>query len=331
MAVKGLEDLKPVYLIYGEEELLLERALHRLRNRIGEVADLTFNYESFDGESADPGAVIAAANTLPFASERRLVVVTDVQKMNAAAQAQLAAYVADPSPSTCLVLVASKLRKDSKLLKAVAAIGGAAEYKAPKRHEYPGWVVEHFASRGRTLTRDGAETLVRSVGRDLRRLETETEKIISFVGDRTQISREDVVSVVAETAPVSVFEFLDAVGARECGRALELLDDLIRGGEEVHGIHAMTMRHLRTLTSVNALLGRGADTGTMMREVGMADWQLRNVTPQARRFEPGELSAALREAAEIEARMKSGRGEPRLLFERWLVELCRAAEDHERP
>jgi len=271
--------------------------------------------------------VIAAANTLPFASERRLVVVTNVQKMNAAAHARLASYAADPSPSTCLVLVASKMRKDSKLLKAVAATGGAAEYKAPRRNEYPRWVVDHFESRGRTLSRDGAERLVRSVGRDLRRLQTEAEKIIAFVGDRTDISREDVANVVAETAPVSIFEFLDAIGARECGRALELLDDLIRGGEEVHGIHAMTMRHLRTLTSVNALLSRGADTGTMMREVGMADWQLRNVTPQARRFEPAELCAALCSAAEVEARMKSGRGEPRLLFERWLMDVCRADDD----
>ncbi|MHB1018198.1 MAG: DNA polymerase III subunit delta [Coriobacteriia bacterium] len=330
MAVKGLDDLKPVYLIYGEEELLLERALHRLRGRIGEAADLTFNYEAFDGDNADPGDVIAAANTLPFASERRLVVVTNVQKMNAAAQARLAEYAADPSPSTCLVLVAGKMRKDSKLLKAVTAIGGAAEYKAPKRNEYPRWVIDLFESRGRTLSRDGAETLVRSVGCDLRRLETETEKIIAFVGDRTKISREDVASVVAETAPVSIFEFLDAVGARECGRALELLDDLIRGGEEVIGIHAMTVRHVRTLVSVSALLARSADTGTMMREVGMADWQLRNITPQARRFEPSELSTGLRAAAVVEARMKSGRGEPRLLFERWLVDLCRSEDEHSR-
>lgn len=310
---------------------MLERALHRLKGRIGEAADLTFNYEAFDGENADPGDVIAAANTLPFASERRLVVVTNVQKMNTAAQGRLAEYAADPSPSTCLVLVAGKMRKDSKLLKAVTAIGGAAEYKAPKRNEYPRWVIDLFESRGRTLSRDGAETLVRSVGRDLRRLETETEKIIAFVGDRSTISREDVASVVAETAPVSIFEFLDAVGARECGRALELLDDLISGGEEVIGIHAMTMRHLRTLVSVSALLARGADTGTMMRDVGMADWQLRNITPQARRFEPGELSTGLRTAAVVEARMKSGRGEPRLLFERWLVDLCRSEDEHRRP
>lgn len=326
MAVKGLDDLKPVYLIYGEEELLLARALHRLRGRIAEAADLTFNYEAFDGESADVGDVIAAANTLPFASERRLVVVTNVQKLNAAAQAQLSSYAADPSPSTCLVLVAGKMRKDSKLLKAVAATGGAAEYAAPRRNEYPAWVVQLFESRGRALTRDGAEVLVRAVGRDLRRLETEAEKIIAFAGHRTTLTREDVTGVVVETAPVSIFEFLDAVGARECGRALELLDRLIRGGDEVMGIHAMTIRHLRMLVSVSALLGRGADTRTIMREVGMADWQLRNITPQARRFEPGELSAALRSAAEMEARMKSGRGEPRLLMERWLVDLCRSQD-----
>lgn len=326
MAVKGLEDLKPVYLIYGEEDLLLERALHRLRGRIAEVADLTFNYDAFEGETADPGDIIAAANTLPFASERRLVVVHNVDKMKAAGQAALAAYAADPSPMSCLVLVAGKLRKDSKLLKAVAAIGGAAEYKAPRRHEYPRWVVDLFAERGRALALDAAETLVRSVGRDLRRLEIEADKIIAFAGERTGITREDVTSVVAETAPVSVFEFLDAVGARECGRALELLDDLIRGGEEVIRVHAMAVRHVRMLISVGALLERESDRATMMREVGMSDWQAKNLIPQARRFEPGELSAALTAAAEVDARMKSGQGDPRLLFERWLVELCRSAD-----
>lgn len=322
MAVKGLEDLKPVYLIYGEEDLLLERALHRLRVRIAEVADLTFNYDAFDGESADAGEIIAAANTLPFASERRLVVVHNVDKMKAAGQAALAAYVADPSPMSCLVLVAGKMRKDSKLLKAVAAAGGAAEYKAPRKSEYPRWVVDLFADRGRALTRDAAETLVHSVGRDLRRLEIEAEKILAFAGERTDISREDVTAVVAETAPVSIFEFLDAVGARECGQALELLDDLLRGGEEIIRVHAMAVRHVRTLISVHALLERGADTGMMMREAGMSDWQLRNVIPQAQRFEPAELSAALRRAADVDARMKSGQGDPRLLFERWLVGVC---------
>jgi DNA polymerase-3 subunit delta len=85
----------------------------------------------------------------------------------------------------------------------------------------------------------------------------------------------------------------------------------------------MTVRHIRTLLSVRALADRNADTPTIQREVGMAEWQVQRALRQARRYEPEDLSRALRAAAEMEARMKSGRGEPRLLFERWLVDLCR--------
>ena len=300
----------------------MERALHRLRERVAEVADLDFNFQAFDGEQTDPHEVVAAANTLPFASERRLVVVRGVDRMAAAQQAVLAEYVADPAPTACLVLVAGKLRKDSKLYKAVSAIGGAAEYSAPKKGEYPSWVAKDFATRGRYIEPDAASLLVRAAGRDLRRLETEIGKIVAYVGERTEVTRDDVESVVALSAPPSIFDFLNAVTARECASALTLLDAILEGGEELLRVHAMTVRQLRTLISVRSLLDRGADRGVVMREVGMADWQARQATEQARRFEPAELRAAIRTVAELEARMKSGRGEPRYEFEVWLIGLC---------
>lgn len=324
MAVTSLEDLKPVYLIYGEEELLLDRAVHRLRNRVAEVAELDFNYDVFEGETADATAVVAAANTLPFASERRLIVVRSVDRMNAENQAVLAEYAKDPAPTACVVLVAKKLRRDSKLFKAVSALGGAAEYRPPKKSEYPGWVVDLFASKGRRLSIDAAAALVRAVGRDLRRLETEADKVLAYVGERTEIARSDILDVVSETAPVSVFDMLDALGSRDCAAALERLDEVIADGEDIHGIHSMSVRHLRTLVSTRAVLDRGGSVGDIQREVGMADWQARKASEQARRFEPLELSRALRDAAELEAKMKSGQGEPRVLFEMWLAGLCRS-------
>lgn len=325
VAQKKIESLKPVYLIFGEEDLLLDRALRRLRDRIAEEADLDFNYEAFDGERANADEVVAAANTLPFASERRLVVVRSVDKMDAAGQAVLAEYAKNPAPTACVVLVAKKLRKDSKLFRAVDALGGAAEYKAPKRTEYTSWVLDLFESKGRRLSVDGANALVRAVGRDLRRLETEADKIIAYAGDRTDLEREDIESVVAGTAPVSVFDFLAALGARQCGTALELLDDLTANGEELMGIHAMTLRHLRTLISVRSFLDRGAGQGEIMRGVGMADWQARNAIEQARRFTTSELSRSLRDAAAMEAKMKSGQGEPQVLFEVWLASVCHSS------
>lgn len=323
MAVKSIEDLKPVYLIFGDEELLLERALHRLRQRVGEVADLDFNFDTFDGESVDPTVVVAAANTLPFASDRRLVVVRNIDKMRADDAAMLVEYARDPAPTACVVLVAKKIPKNSRLYKAVDALGGVAEYKAPRKHELPGWVVELFAQRGKRITRDGAEALVRAVGRDLRALQSEADKIIAYAGESAAVERADVESVVSETAPVSVFDLLNAIGARECATALERLDDLLADGEQLLGIHAMALRHLRQLISVRALLDRGADRAVIQREVGLQPWQASATIEQARRFDAAELAAALTDAAELEARLKSGQGDPRALWEMWLVGLCR--------
>ncbi len=324
MAVTSIEDLKPVYLIFGDEELLLERALHRLRQRVGEVADLDFNFDMFDGDSADATAVVAAANTLPFASERRLVVVRNVDRMRAADQAILTEYATDPAPTACVVLVAVKMPKNSRLYKAVDGSGGVAEYRSPRKHELPGWVVELFASKGKRVSRDGAEALVRAVGRDLRRLETEADKIIAYAGDASVIERADVEAMVAETAPVSVFDLLNAIGARECATALERLDDLLGSGEQLLGIHAMAVRHLRMLVSVKAMLDRGADRATIQREVGLQNWQAAAAVEQAGRFGAAELSGALRDAAELEGRLKSGQGDSRVLWEVWLAGLCRA-------
>lgn len=322
MAVKRAEELKPVYLIYGEEDLLLELALQRLRGLVAEVADLDFNFDAFQGESADPGDIIAAADTLPFASERRLVVVHDVDRMSASNQAVLAEHVVHPSPTTCLVMVARKMRKDSKLVRAVASAGEVAEYKPPKYNEYPRWVTQFFDGHGRTIDRDAVEALLRAAGRDLRRLATEAEKIMVYAGDRTHVTTEDVESVISGAAPVSIFEFLDALGARESARALGLLDQLLANGEELMRVHAMAARHVRQLISVSALAGRDLPIRQIQKEAGMADWQVRKALAQSRRFEPDELSTALRRAAEVERRMKSGQGDARLVFERWVTAMC---------
>ncbi|MBN2405892.1 MAG: DNA polymerase III subunit delta [Coriobacteriia bacterium] len=322
MADTGLTKLKPVYLIWGKEELLLAQAVQRLRERVAEVADLDFNFDQFDAESSDASSVISAANTLPFASDRRLVVLRNVDKMNAAAQAELAAYATDPAPTACLVLVASSISRNGKLFKAVDALGGAAEYRAPRKNDYPSWVMSHFTSKGRQLSPDAAESLVRAVGRDLRKIDIEAEKIIAFAGDKARIEREDVEAVVSQTAPTSVFEFLDALGARDCGAALRLLADLVDGGESVMGVHAMAVRHVRMLLSVKALLDRDVSEREMASQVRAADWQVRNYARQARRFEEADLVSALRAAAETESQMKTGGQDPRLALERWVIEVC---------
>jgi len=322
MATDALSDLRTVYLIHGTEDLLLEAAVRRLRERLAQVADLDFNYDVFDGETTAAESVVAAANTLPFMSERRLVVVRNVDKMPAAGLATLAEYAANPNPETCLVLVAAKLAKNTKLYKAVDALKGAFEYAAPKRGEYPAEVVKLFAQRGKTVDRAGAEALVRAVGRDLRRLSSEVDKVAAYVGDQQKLTEADVEAVVAAVAPPSPFDFVDALGSRDLRMALSLLARLLASGEPVPRLYALALRHVRSLLNVRALADRGANQAETARLIGAPDWQVRNLARQASRFTAEELQLAVRAAAEAEAQMKTSQGDPRLVLERWLVSVC---------
>ncbi len=324
MGTQHLADLKAVYLIHGAEELLLEQAVERLKKRLSAVADLDFNLDVFDGESATAEQIVAAANTLPFMSDRRLVIVRRIDRMPADALSVLAQYAADPNPETTLVLVASKIARNTRIYKAVDALGGVAEYRAPTRREYPGHVVGMFADRGKRVGLDAAEVLVRAVGYDLRRLSVEIEKVISYTGDEETLSRDEIQEVMSTSAPTSVFDLLDALGSRDCRTALRLLARLVDEGESIHGLHAMSVRHVRNMLSTRALLereGEGPVAALVCRELGVRDWQARSLVTQARRFTTAELVDALRAAAAGEARMKTSR-DPRLVFELWLLEVC---------
>lgn len=319
-----MSDLKPVYLIYGPEELLLDQAVERLKQRLSAIADLDFNLDVFDGDTSQPADVVAAANTLPFMSERRLVILRKADRMTADALGVLADYAADPNPGTTLVLVASKMAKNLRIYKAVDALGGVAEYKAPAKREYAHTVVGMFADRGRKVGLDAAEVLVRAVGYDLRRLSVEIEKVISFTGAEITISRHEIEQVMSTTAPTSIFDFLDALGSRDCREAMRILSALLDEGESVHGVHAMSVRHVRSLLSARALLDRnepGSQTALISREIGVREWQARNLATQARRFDAAELVDALLSAAEGEGKMKTSR-DPRLVLEIWVLEVC---------
>lgn len=323
MAETTITALKPVYLIHGKEELLLERALRRLRGmmlKAGGGAELDF--DTFEGPSASGDDIVAAANTLPFLSERRMVIVRDVDRMPVDQHPPLVSYVENPAPFSILVLVASSLAKNTRLYKALDRVGAVSEYAAPKPSELPAWVVSLFKSMDRQLPRDAAELLVRAVGKDLRKLQSEADKIVAYAGERQALTREDVEAVVAETAAPSIFEFLDAMGSRDCATALKLLAGLMAAGESINGVHAMAVRHLRALMSASALRERGTPEKDLATQLRLAPWQVRNIARQAAGFSDEELVRALTSAAEVEAKMKTSQGDPRLVFERWLLATC---------
>src|SRR5206468_6119165 len=122
-------ELKPVYLITGGDRPKIQRALRRLRDRIGEEGVELLSALESGGDDA-----VAACNSMGLlGGGRRLVVVEEVERWKAPDVKAVATYLASPAPETVLALVAAELKKDSPLGKACAKVGDVLVYDVPKR------------------------------------------------------------------------------------------------------------------------------------------------------------------------------------------------------
>src|SRR3990170_3378159 len=108
--LKELEKGKvlPVYFFCGSEKLLMEEALKKVEALVVDPATRCFNYNMFQGSEAAAETVIEVAQSMPMMAKKRLVVVKDIDKFSAAELEKLGRYLKDPSPYTCLVLIAEK-------------------------------------------------------------------------------------------------------------------------------------------------------------------------------------------------------------------------------
>ena len=111
-----------VFLLRGKDEALLGEAITELVHRLVGDGDRSLVVDEFDGDDYAISAVVDAAQTPPFLTERRVVVARDLERFNADEARALIGYLADPLDTTDLVL-ASAGAPPKPLLDAVKKAG----------------------------------------------------------------------------------------------------------------------------------------------------------------------------------------------------------------
>lgn len=316
---KKQDALLPVYLIVGEDALKRDTVMKRLRARLAALGDLSFNSDEFNGETAQGTDIVAACNTVPFASPVRLVEVRSADKLKKADAEALVTYLSSPSDTTVLALVAEKLAKNTRLYKAVAALGKTAVIDcAPlKRYELPKTVRSLAVGHGVTLTEGAANKLVDLVGENTVHLDNELKKIALAHRGTDAVNEHEIMGLVSRTAEVKPWEFVDAFAARDVRKCLLYLGRM----ESVspHALLAMCTSRLRELVCARSLAARGNARG-VAAALKMPDWRVKNHANWARGFTAEELRAALISARDTERAMKSG-ANPDAAFLDWVLQV----------
>lgn len=315
---KNNAPLLPAYLVVGEDELKRETVLKRLDARLSTMGDLSFNFDRFQGESATGEEIVGAANTLPFASEVRLVRVDRVERLKKADSEQLVTYLENPAQTTVLLLIADKLAKNTRLYKAIAALGKTAIIDCPpqNRRDLGGTVMGMARSHGVQLTPGAANALIDLVGTNTVALDSEVRKLSLAHRGSDAINENEVFTMVSRTAEVKPWEFVDSFAGRNLERCLVLLNKM-NGSTSAYALLSFCTSRIRELITAKALLARG-ESKQLAKVLKVPDWRVKNHMTWARNYRMEELIGALASACTAEQSMKSG-GDPDTVFLDWLI------------
>lgn len=318
--------IAPVYLFTGAEPYLHRKLLDRLEQVYLEDGADDYNYELFDGDTAELGSVVDAANVLPMFGSNKLVVVKNAPWFGAGANPQealLVDYLQEPSPYSCLVFLGQgKTDRRRKVVKELAKVGVLWESNPLEGADLASFVKEWLGEQGKVIGTDALALILAGHAGDLGLLVRELEKLSLYLGERKTVTAEDIEAVMVFPEQHNIFALTDAVGAKDAGKALWLLRKMLQAGEPPVYIIGMLARQLRLVLQGRALAEQGYSPQQIAQKMQVHPYPVKKALAQARNFRQGELIAAMTRILETDVALKRGQGEPVALLEQAVMELC---------
>jgi DNA polymerase-3 subunit delta len=309
---KGPEGPPAVVCYYGEDSFMLEKELDGLVDRGVEEEARPFDLEVLFADECGPEDVAAAANRLPFMSERRLVVLKRMERWKAAQIGSLTeSYLNDPSRDCCLVLCyAAKPDRRSKTWRALEKAAGELRAFAPAGdRQLVSWIERYFRQRGMDLAPGGAEMVVEYLGSDLHRLQSELLKVELFhSGEAGTITRDRLEALLRQVATRSVFDLAPLLFGGDRGDALRLLGQLLENGEQPIQLLGLLANRCRLLLLARAVVEGGGGERAIQEILPMPPWLARKTAPELERAlrctDDARLAGSLGHLAWADAHLK---------------------------
>ena len=295
-----------IYLLQGEDDVEKSGLAHEFEELVEEglrafnvdrihAGDLTTG----DQLAAGVASLVAAVRTLPMMSPRRVVLVLQADAMlapkrdsDAATRAlnDLKSVLERPEPQTTLVFVAGALDRRSTMFKLLAKHGtlvecGVIEDQAAAER----WIRNRVVAAGLEIQPAAARLLADRAGTDVKRLRNDVERLLLYALGQKAITLDD---------------------ARQIAGPASLQDDWAMTNAIEAGDGAVALRQLALMLDI------GPPPEKILGQLG---WLVRTKFPMVM---PGALRGAVEALFRTDLDLKRSAGDPRVLLERLVVELC---------
>ena len=329
-----------LYILSGQDDFSLGGSLEEIKRGIGDQALLAANTTILDGQQVTLDQLRAVCETVPFLSERRLVIVNGLlerfepkskssgqKKITPVANQQneyklLATYISKIPDSTILVLIDGRLGRNNPLFRALSARAEVKTFPLLRNTELRKWIQRRVIEEGGSISPGAVDLLVKLVGSNLWIMKSEINKLVLFASGR-RIEEEDVKRVVSYAHQANVFAMVDAILEFKAGIAEQSLHQLLEGGAAPAYLLVMLLRQLRMIVRVKELRGQGKPEVEIQNKLGLtSEFALRKTLEQASRYSWERLKEVYHKLLETDLSIKTGKYGGELALNILIAELC---------
>ncbi|MDR2723416.1 MAG: DNA polymerase III subunit delta [Cellulomonadaceae bacterium] len=311
--------LAPVVLVRGPEQVLRDRAVAGIIS-LARQNDPQVERVTLDATAYAAGQLRVAVSPSLF-DEAKVVVVTGAEACTDDLITDVLDLVANPDPDTAVVVVHGGGVRGKKMLDGIAASGAPVIQcdELKKDADKAEFIIGDFRTAGRKAAPEAVRALVEALGSDLSELAAAASQLVA---DTTGLISKDMVDrYYGGRVEAGGFAVADAALAGDAGKAVALLRHALATGTDAVPIVAACAMKLRQLAKVAAVRAGVASA----RDVGLQDWQVRNVQRDLARWTPDGLAQAIEAVAQADADVKGGGRDPVYAVEKAVLTIAQQA------
>ncbi len=318
-----MTESKPVvYIFHGDDEFAIAQALKGIASQMGDPVSAEMNITHLDGRSLNMDKVVQTTQAMPFLAKRRLVVLADPlgSMKSSKDRDKFKSLLEGVPPTTALVIQISKPLVDARsrrsgkkhwLEKWAEKQDGKVflrEFSLPKGPQMAAWIRNEAKEKGGEISHPAAALLGTYVSDDPRLAVQEIEKLLAYVNYQRPVEPDDVEYLVAYTGETSIFDMVDALGARNGREAQRLLHRLLEQDDALR-LFGMIVRQFRLLLMTRELLDTGYRETEIASAIKSPPFVVRKLLGQVRNFSLPQLEDIYHKLLEIDEGIKTGKTE----------------------
>lgn len=312
-----------IYVLHGEEQYLLKKELQRIIDQ-NVTFEKEMNTSVFDASKTPMEEIIADAQTIPFFSDKKVVVVNHANFLSSSNDTQsnlevFEHYLDKPCDTTILILICEHEKLDSrkKIVKRIQKEAKVLKFSLFNDFERSQFVKKECEKREMHFAREALQEFYFRAGYSPARILNELDKLSLY---SKTIEKEDVCALVVRPLEDNVFDLFTMLVKKKFKKAYQYWKDFENQNIDPIAIIAMLASQYRFLHLVSMLRISGYTKVEIAKQLNAHSYRVEKTMEMCSLISEKEIAAALNDLAGLDQQMKAGKLDKKLGLELFLIE-----------